>query len=59
MTIRKTGRVAVITEKKVTAANNGPLVCYSCFMMDKKKAVDIMAHAIHFYEWGHHNNMPK
>lgn len=28
-------------------------------VLPRKKAVEIMAKAIHFYEWGHHNNMPK
>lgn len=29
------------------------------FSISRKEAIDIMARAIHFYEWGHHNNMPK
>lgn len=59
MTISETNRIAVISEKQAQEAHKDPVKLYSGLMIDKQKAVDIMAHAIHFYEWGHHNNMPK
>lgn len=57
--IKATGRIAVITEKQVEQAHKNHLALYSGLMLDKSKAIEKMAKAIHFYEWGHHNNMPK
>ncbi len=47
--IKATGRIAVITEKRVEQAHKNHLALYSGLMMDKSKAIEKMAIAM--FEW--------